>query len=296
VPAAPHPPQRRGFGGVKPTDRRTRKAKALVGLAVIGLVAGCGGNSGETARPAPSGHTVEITGGTATPYGAGAGRVWILAPRSGEIRSLVVYLHGWTANLPFEWHQAWFEHLLQRGSVVMFPAYQNGAEASFVAAPTNTHDGLALGFRALQRPDLPVVVAGYSVGATLSFIYAARAEGWGLPTPRAVYGIFPVDPSQVDPSLDLSKLRGTCIVLRAGDQDSVVGRGGADALVAMLGAGAKFRLDYQIVRSKNGITADHELPPRSASDPAVRKLFWAPLDALVSDAQRSRVSSGCPRS
>jgi hypothetical protein len=32
---------------------------------------------------------------------------------------VVVYLHGWGANLPFEWHQAWFEHLLARGSAVL---------------------------------------------------------------------------------------------------------------------------------------------------------------------------------
>src|SRR6266568_2138397 len=75
---------------------------------------------------AASGEVIQVAGGTATPYGAGAGRVWILLPAKGEIRSVVVYVHGWNAYLPFDWHQEWFEHLLRRGSAVIFSAYQDG--------------------------------------------------------------------------------------------------------------------------------------------------------------------------
>lgn len=279
---------RPGFGVEGKTSRgHARTAGAVVALAAVALVAGCGDSSDKPARPAPSGDVIEVDGGTATPYGVGAGRVWILAPRNAEIRSLVVYLHGWNATLPFEWHQAWFEHLLQRGSAVMFPAYQDGVDDAFVVAPYDMHDGLLLGFRALQRPDLPVVAVGFSVGGTLAFIYAARAGDWGLPRPRAVYSIFPVDPYQIDPSLDLSSLRRIRVVLRAGDHDDVVGRDGADALAAMLGTGERSRLDYQIVHSRNGLWADHELLPTSAWDPPVRRVFWAPLDAMVADARRS---------
>jgi predicted esterase len=253
----------------------------------IVLTAGCGSNSDNSAQPAPSGKVIEVAGGTATPYGVGSARVWILAPRHTEIRSLVVYLHGWGANLPFEWHQAWFEHLLRRGSAVMFPAYQDGIDDAFVVAPYDMHDGLVLGFRALRRPDIPIVAAGFSVGATLAFIYAERAGDWGLPRPRAVYGIFPVDPYQIDPSLDLSHLRSTHVVLRVGDHDDVVGRDGADALAAMLGAEEKAQLDYQIVHSRGELWADHELLPTSVWNPAVRRVFWLPLDAMVDNARHS---------
>jgi pimeloyl-ACP methyl ester carboxylesterase len=264
-----------------------RTVVVLVALVGGALVAGCGGNSDRPAGPAPSGPAIEVGGGTATPYGVGASRVWILAPRKSEVRSVVVYLHGWSATLPFEWHQAWFEHLLRRGSAVVFPAYQDGIDDAFVVAPYDLHDGLVLGFRALRRLDLPVVVAGFSVGATLAFIYAAKAADWNLPRPRAVYSIFPVDPYQIDPSLDLSSVRGIRVVLRAGDHDDVVGRDGADALAAMLGARERSRLDYRIVHSQNGLWADHELLPTSAWNPAVRSVFWPPLDAMVAAARRN---------
>ena len=67
----------------------------LCAALVLVLSAGCGG----TSRPAASGEVISVAGGTATPYGVGAGRVWILLPRKGEIRSLVVYLLPVTALL-----------------------------------------------------------------------------------------------------------------------------------------------------------------------------------------------------
>jgi predicted esterase len=267
--------------------RHARTAVALAVLAAVAFPAGCGGKPNVPAGVAPSGRVINVAGGTATPYGVGGGRVWILAPRHREISGVVVYLHGWGANLPFEWHQAWFEHLLVRGSAVVFPAYQDGTDDSFVVAPYDLHDGLVLGFRALGRPDVPVVAAGFSVGATLALIYAAHAVEWGVPPPRAVESIFPVDPYAIEPVLDLSSLQSIPIVLRAGDHDDVVGRDGADALAGMLNRKEKALLDYRIVRSKGSVWADHELLPTSVLNPDVRKLFWAPLDAMVADARRN---------
>src|SRR5207253_1003904 len=66
-----------------------------------------------------------------------------------------------------------------------------------------------------------------------------RGEGSrvGAAQTAAVLSIFPVDPYQIDPSIDLSDVRGIPVVLRAGDHDDVVGRLGADAFAAMLGPG-----------------------------------------------------------
>lgn len=257
----------------------TLRAVVLAALALV-LGAGCGGSSG----PKASGEAVRVAGGRATPYGTGDGRVWLLLPREGEPRSVVVYVHGWGAYLPFDWHQQWFEHLLARGSAVVFPAYQDGIDDAFVVTPYDLCDGLELGFRALGRRDLPVVVAGFSVGGVLAFEYAAKAGEWGLPAPRAVLSIFPIDPHVIDPSLDLGGLRGIPVVLRAGDHDDVAGRTGADDLARLLGGGAL--LDYRIVRSSKAVWADHELPTL-VFKPEVRRLFWQPLDRLVSAAQRA---------
>jgi len=144
-----------------------RRAAALAGAA-LALAACSGGDDDRSSPPAPSGSGVRTAAGVATPYGEGAAQVWVLRPDEGEIRSVVVYLHGWGATLPFEWHGAWFDHLLSRGSAVLFPRYQAGSiDDPLVTTPLDLRLGLRLGFRALDE-DVPVVAAGFSVGAALA--------------------------------------------------------------------------------------------------------------------------------
>src|SRR5205823_14337638 len=117
--------------------------------------------------------------GVARPYGDGSSAVWVVTPRLARPRGVVVFVPGWTANLPFEWHEAWFDHLLRRGSAVVFPVYQRTGDADeLVTAPYKLRDGVQAGFRALGRPQVPVVAAGFSVGGALAFYYAADASGW----------------------------------------------------------------------------------------------------------------------
>lgn len=92
-------------------------------------------------------------------------------------------------------------------------------------------EGLKTGFDAVGDNDEPVIAAGFSLGATLAFDYAARAREWGVPPPRAVYSIFPVDPNLVDPALDVSTIEQTRVLVLVGADDHVIGRDGADALV-----------------------------------------------------------------
>jgi hypothetical protein len=235
-------------------------------------------------RPEPTGKAIVVDGGTATPYGRGAGRVWVFEPTGVEVESVVVYVHGWGANLPFEWHQAWLEHLLARGNAVLFPEYQDGVDDAFVVAPYDLRSGLRLGFRALQERDVPVVAAGFSIGASLAFVYAKRAELWSIPAPRAVYSVFPVDPVLIDPNLDVSGLHDTRIVLLVGDRDDVVGRSGGDAFWSMLRSVPVGEKEYRVIRTTDDLLADHEAPTYVA-DPVVRRTFWDPLDRLVASAR-----------
>ena len=260
-----------------------RRALAAACLTTA-LAAGCTGNGNPPAAPRPTGESIEVSGGTAVPYGRGAGRVWVLTPDGGDVDSVVVYLHGWGARLPFEWHQVWLEHLLARGSAVLFPEYQDGVDDAFVVAPYDLQDGLRTGFRALREPDVPVVVAGFSIGATLAFVYVANAEAWGVPAPRSVYGIFPVDPYQVDPALDLSSLRDTRVLLLVGDRDDTVGRFGGDAIFDQLRSLPTSLLEYRVVRTTDDLLADHEAPT-FVEQPEVRATYWRPLDELVDDAR-----------
>ena len=49
------------------------------------LLTGCDGVDDEPSAPRASGPAIETTEGTATPYGTGAGQVWVLRPRHGEV-------------------------------------------------------------------------------------------------------------------------------------------------------------------------------------------------------------------
>lgn len=236
--------------------------------------------------PAPSGPSVTTAAGIARPYGIGAEQVWVMTPNRGAPRNVVVYLHGWGANLPFYWHLKWIDHLLARGSAVIFPTYQAGnVDDPWISTPWNLEVGLRAGFGALGRPGLPVVAAGFSVGATLSFFYAANARAWGLPRPRAVFSVFPVDPKQIDPLRSPPPLKGkTRILIMVGDSDTTVGRLGADALWRWLRAEPKALKEYRVVRTTSAFVADHE-SPTNILNPAVRRTFWRPLDALVAWAR-----------
>lgn len=261
-------------------------ARTLVAgvLGAVGLAA-CGG----TSTPVPqSGPTVKTEAGIARPYGGGSSLVWILTPRAGKPRSVVVFIHGWTATSPFEWHQAWLDHLLARGSVVVFPVYQtSGDESELVTARIDLRTGLRTAFRALGRTELPVVVVGYSVGAALAFYYAADASWWGVRRPAAVESIFPVDPLETDPGLlHLGPPRRIRTLILVGDRDDTVGRFGADTFWTWLRPVPASLKTYRLLRSDpKGLFFDHESLHGTQYDPAMRRVFWGPLDEMVEEVR-----------
>lgn len=257
-----------------------------VGAVAVSL-AGAGCDRSDDDVPAPpqaSGPVIDTERGTATPYGTGAAQVWVLRPTSGETRSVVVYLHGYGAYLPFEWHLQWMDHLLEKGSTVIFPRYQPGGDDPFILTPFDLAEGLQTGFDAIGYEGEPVVAAGFSLGATLAFVYAARAEEWGVPAPRAVYSVFPVDPILVDVGLDLSTIEETKALLLVGDHDDVVGQDGARQLLnGLVGLPGSLK-QLRVIRTTDHLLADHEAPT-AVYAPVVRRTFWVPLDALVASAR-----------
>ena len=260
------------------------RAALVVGLAVALALLGAGCDAGDD-FPRASGRVVDTARGTATPYGTGAGRVWVLRPKSGETSSVVVYLHGYGANVPFYWHLEWMDHLLEKGSTVLFPQYQPGGDDPFILTPYDLATGLQTGFRAIEYDGEPVVVAGFSLGATLAFVYAGHAEEWGVPAPRAVYSIFPVDPVLVDMSLDLAAIEQTKALLLVGDRDEVVGQDGAREIVKGLTGLPSSLKELRLIRTTDHLFVIHDTPS-FVGDPVVRRTFWVPLDRLVEGARR----------
>lgn len=217
------------------------------------------------------------------PLGSGASQVWILRPSTP--RSIVVYAHGWTAVEPLDWHRVHLRRLCAGGSVVVFPRYQRGgAGDTFQNSVAPYRQGLQRAFARIGRPELPVVAAGFSFGATLAFYLGTHARAWKLPVPSAVYSIFPTGPIEgVPPGRMPSK---TDVTILAGDQDEVVGTLGADLLFRRLAAHPAGARHYRLVRSRTAFVASHESP----KDPSAHafRVFWAPLDALSERAQLRR--------
>ena len=280
---------------VQSVSRRERHAgrRALCCLTLACatlLLAGCdGGVDDEAPAPRASGPAVETAEGTATPYGTGAEQVWVLRPRHGEVKSVVVYLHGYGAYLPFEWHLKWMDHLLANGSAVIFPRFQaggvgDGVDDAWVVLPLNLEKGLQTGFEALHEDDEPIVTAGFSVGAALAFVYAARAKEWHVPAPQAVYSIFPVLPYLIDVGLDLSAVKQTPALILAGENDDVVGQDGAKKLMELLTGLPADLKELRLIRKTDAILADHE-SPTLVDRPITRETFWQPLDELVERAR-----------
>jgi hypothetical protein len=218
------------------------------------------------------------------PFGHGANRVWLLLPHARPT-SVVVFLHGWKIASPSPNHpwvgqfRPWLDHLVQRGSAVLFPAYQIGGDAQGPARVQSLRRGLETGFR-LVPPGIPVIVAGYSYGASLGFYYAADAASWGLRLPAAVDAVFPAG---MIPGAPLPRLPTSVnVLIEVGDRDTVAGRGGADAFFSWLATRHGSRQRLVVVRSTPGFAAVHAAPKLTTS--AAKRAFWSPLDALVGNA------------
>ncbi len=228
------------------------------------------------------------------PFGKGADAVWLIRP-SAPVRSVVVFAHGWkshVASTSDEWVQQfrpWLDHLVARGSAVIFPRYQLGlGDSAGAERVTSFRRALQVGFARLGHPRVPVVAAGYSFGGSLVFHYAANARAWGLPTPAAVDSVFPSGPVPGErlPPLPIA----VRVLIQVGEGDTEAGSGGAEAFRAWLSRHPPSRFRLEIVRSSSALVASHSAPKSSSR--AGQRVFWAPLDRLIARVQRHPATPG----
>ena len=212
--------------------------------------------------------------------------MWLLRPTMPP-RSIVVFGHGWKTVPPSAAHPwvgqfaPWLAHLVSGGSAVIFPRYELGSGDGYGAARVDSYRaGLRRGFARLGGAHVPVVVAGYSYGASLAFYYAANAARWRLPAPVAVDAVFPARP--IPGALLPRPPRGLDVLIEVGDRDTVAGSAGARAYWRWLGRRARRHL--VTVHSRGSFVADHAAPKLATS--AARRAFWLPLDWLLAGARR----------
>jgi pimeloyl-ACP methyl ester carboxylesterase len=275
-------------------------ASALTGVAIADKPA-------PPQQPAsgPGGAEYAHAGYRETQHGSGGGQFWILEPADPkpEKAPLVIFLHGWSAMTP-DTYRGWVVHLARRGSIVVYPRYQEGllapATEYFPNVVSSVREALSvLGQPGRVQPDLEkIAVVGHSAGGVQAANYCIHAAAEGLPFPKAA--MF-VEPGQgpdrglkIVPLDDCGKIPAeTRMLVVIGDSDGIVGTGCARTIWR----------DTKHVRDRSFVTVqsdDHGTPPLRANHlspvswtpeatDAIDWLgYWRMLDGLMSAAFAGR--------
>jgi len=131
-----------------------RLAPGLLALALGFALAGCGGGKSDELSKATS----------EGPIGKGSSGVWLYRP-AGKPKNVVVYFHGQGGpkEATPENHLPWINHLVKRGSIVVYPRYEMAYEADPMQYIV---DGVKAAERKVDVKGLPVLAIGYSYVAT----------------------------------------------------------------------------------------------------------------------------------
>jgi pimeloyl-ACP methyl ester carboxylesterase len=166
--------------------------------------------------------------------GGQGGWIFLPADPSPGKAPVIILCHGYAATLP-RGYQAWINHLVIRGNIVLWPNYQDNLLTPTHQILPNAIAGVKAGLRVLQsgnysvRPDLDrVVVAGHSAGGMVATGIAASATAEGLPKMKALMPVEPGDSQRGGrasvPLADLSRLPSdTLMLILVGQDDTSVG-------------------------------------------------------------------------
>ena len=160
----------------------------------------------EQPKSGPGGCAYPHAGVRTNLYGKGSVAYWTFEPTdpSPASASLIVLLHGWGGGSPARLG-AWIDHLVKRGNVVVFPAYQGSLrpwsrpwdqvpaammlENVIAAVKDAIHRLQAEGHARLALDRF--AITGLSLGGALTTQVAAGAAKAGLPTPKAIMPVAP---------------------------------------------------------------------------------------------------------
>jgi len=210
-------------------------------------------------------------------YGEGEKQYWIFEPASPTPDSapVIVFNHGWGATSP-TFYQAWINHLVRQGYLVIYPRYQSDI---FTPSDNFTSNSIQATQDALQvlqsgdhvRPELDkFAIVGHSVGGLITVNLAALSKEKGLPQPKAVFAVEPgksrTPEDQVGPVLEnLTKIPSNTLLLSlAGDQDNWVGDADAKRIIRDTKQISSENKDYILMLSDEhgnpALLADHFAP------------------------------------
>jgi pimeloyl-ACP methyl ester carboxylesterase len=224
------------------TKQRFAGAAAVLLLITVGALGQTGTNNGamptQPSQPQHGPGSSEATSRSVIPVkiadGSQGGWLFLPADPSPDKAPVIIFCHGWAA-IPPRGYQAWINHLVMRGNIVLWPNYQDSPLTPTRQALPNALAGVKAGLRILQsgnysvRPDLDrVVVAGHSAGGMVAAGIVARAATEGLPKMKALMSVEPGDSQRGGvasvPLADLSTLPSdTLMLILVGQDDTSVG-------------------------------------------------------------------------
>jgi len=132
--------------------------------------------------------------------GKGADRSYAFFPADGDAKHLplIVFLHGWQGISPKN-YGAFIDHLVRRGSVVIFPVYQTDANTPPQSITSTAAKSVGAMIKRLnkQYPNMidekKTLYYGYSMGASIAINFAMRPDKYKLPKPLALLLTAPGD-------------------------------------------------------------------------------------------------------
>ena len=236
-------------------------------------------------------------------HGAGHTQFWLFEPAAlaPDSAPVIVFLHGWGGMTPHP-YQAWIEHLVRRGHIVIYPRYQANLRTPLremtghvIAAVKTALTELQTGRHVRPRLDRMAAV-GHSLGGALAANLAALAGTEGLPEFKALMCVEPGDGSHRNPRVSLpradwAKIPATTLLLTvAGADDDRAGDGYAREIYRGATQIPAANKDHIEVRSDDhgrpALKADHFAPTAraGAADALDYYGFWKLFDALTDAA------------
>ncbi len=229
-------------------------------------------------------------------YGFGSRQFWIFEPTNPTPSSapLIVFNHGWSAIFPI-FYKAWIEHLVKRGSIVVYPRYQFGPLIGSRTATQNAIYAVKQAIALLQdgthvTPDLErFAIVGHSLGGGITAEMATLAAHEGLPFPQAV---MPVQPFVRGDTMmkDFQAIPAeTLLLVVVGENDTIVGNSSGALIFSTATQVPLDRKDFIIQRTDRygepPLVADHIAPVCIPGDSSVDAMdfysTWKLFDALT---------------
>jgi acetyl esterase/lipase len=282
MPRRQQEPARRIF---RTRRRRARILPAAVVAAVtVGVVAFAALGGAENGGRPSAGTSATAMHRIAVGRGVRGATVVVRGPVSRR-RPVVVFLHGW-GLLGRRSYRAWVDHLARGGNAVIVPRYQRDVNEPPGRVLDNALAGIRAALRRVPVDRSSLVVAGHSAGAALAADYAAVAAGDGLPSPRAVFAVYPGralrrSPTGI-PAQDASQIApSTRLLVLAGARDDIVGEEPARELMDSATAVPAER--RRLIVIDDPAVATHFAPVFGGR--RVRELVWRRLDRLIASVR-----------